>query len=570
MGTACACAAITGAKGETVTFARASTATCTKGGLATTGIANGDLVSCASGAPRVERDAAGYLGLLVEASRVNSLIQSQALDNAAWVAFTGTGGTNPTVSANAVSGPDTTTQLSNPEQVTFAATSGTQSSGLAQAALTAAAYSAGVFAEYVSGTCNLDLCIETNSTGPVATCTATPVSSSTTWVRLKNENVTSIASGRVFIGNLTSLNGGAARSACVVNLWQVDGQAGAYLTSPIYTAASTATRATESASVAFTPPTSANFSAEGYFTGPSSLSNFGTHWMMGAATVFANNSGTVQFRSYGGNVGSDVKPFYQASTAPVYWNGWASQLASGARYGNNALGGTATSATNKWSSPLYFGSDNGGTFPIDGIISRFRIDPDPARCRPLVYAALGDSITCCPSGAGNADGWPQVTQASIRPYSPTLMNLAVYGQTAVYTYNTEWLTQAKTWGVGGVVVLAGTNDLFGGASGATVFTSLQSIYDDAMTNGVQVVAVTVLPRGASAGWTGAMQTELLNLNTLILNYCSTHPQMKCVDAYNSALRTGTNLTPAYDRGDGLHPNAAGEAVLGALVAGALP
>jgi hypothetical protein len=54
MGTACACTTPTGAKGEALTFTRAGDATCSKQGLATTGIANGDLVACTGNQPRVE------------------------------------------------------------------------------------------------------------------------------------------------------------------------------------------------------------------------------------------------------------------------------------------------------------------------------------------------------------------------------------------------------------------------------------------------------------------------------------------------------------------------------------
>lgn len=87
MPAACSTTAPTGARGEALTFTRASVATCTRtatGGLATTGIANGDLSELSSNVARVEFDANGTLGLLVESSRQNVLLQFIALANAVW------------------------------------------------------------------------------------------------------------------------------------------------------------------------------------------------------------------------------------------------------------------------------------------------------------------------------------------------------------------------------------------------------------------------------------------------------------------------------------------------------
>lgn len=124
-------------------------------------------------------------------------------------------------------------------------------------------------------------------------------------------------------------------------------------------------------------------------------------------------------------------------------------------------------------------------------------------------------------------------------------------------------------GAGAVVVLAGVNDLAAGTSAATIFSNLQTIYDQARADGMQVVPITVLPWSGSGSWTAGKQTETTNLNTSILAYCATNG-LVCIDAYNSALRTGTALTGIYDSGDGLHPNLAGSSVLANLVKAAFP
>lgn len=82
---ACACTTPTGAKGEAMTFTRASSGTCLKGGTAT-GIANGDMVTCSTDQPRVGPggNGTGPLKILIERARSNDCLRSAELCNAAW------------------------------------------------------------------------------------------------------------------------------------------------------------------------------------------------------------------------------------------------------------------------------------------------------------------------------------------------------------------------------------------------------------------------------------------------------------------------------------------------------
>lgn len=87
-GTTAACSTTppTGVRGEALTFARASTATCTKtatGGFATSDIATGDLVELSNNVARVEYSG-GVLGLLGEGGRTNSLTRFIDYANATW------------------------------------------------------------------------------------------------------------------------------------------------------------------------------------------------------------------------------------------------------------------------------------------------------------------------------------------------------------------------------------------------------------------------------------------------------------------------------------------------------
>jgi hypothetical protein len=83
MGSACACTTPTGAKGEALTFTRTGDATCSRSGLATTGIPDGDKTACATNQPRVEASA-GVLALKAEAVATNALTRFIDYTNAIW------------------------------------------------------------------------------------------------------------------------------------------------------------------------------------------------------------------------------------------------------------------------------------------------------------------------------------------------------------------------------------------------------------------------------------------------------------------------------------------------------
>lgn len=105
--TACSTTAPTGARGETLTYGGTGAKTCTKGinGLRSTDILDGDLVSLTT-LPRVEYDADGVLGLLVEAAGTNIAIQARPLCNAAWSDVG-----SPDCTANSTTGPWGTTTM---------------------------------------------------------------------------------------------------------------------------------------------------------------------------------------------------------------------------------------------------------------------------------------------------------------------------------------------------------------------------------------------------------------------------------------------------------------------------
>ncbi len=243
MTAACACTAVTGANGETMTFARASDGWCTKGNIQS-GIANGDLVKCTSNQPRAMpgSDGTGAVGLLVEGSTTNDLLRSQEFDNAAWVKFGSGGGTMPTVTADQAVAPDGTTTA---DELTFYATSGVERSVLYQIpGVTQSSASLCVYVKGKTGSGTIDITMAGGGGAHWAPCSY----NATTWTRcrLENKSITAGANSP-FIGNSSSENGGIARPEQTLYLWQADETGTDSCTSPIVTTGTTATRAAETA-----------------------------------------------------------------------------------------------------------------------------------------------------------------------------------------------------------------------------------------------------------------------------------------------------------------------------------
>lgn len=103
----CACAAVTGADGQAVTDTRAESGYCTLTGLATTLLVPGSMVLCGPNIPRIETDAAGYIGALKEALSHNYLLRSEQFDDPAWT-LQGVNATAPIVTANLALAPNNT------------------------------------------------------------------------------------------------------------------------------------------------------------------------------------------------------------------------------------------------------------------------------------------------------------------------------------------------------------------------------------------------------------------------------------------------------------------------------
>lgn len=103
MGEVCACSAVSAASGPALALTRSGNAVCTAGGdgYRSTGINNGDLITCSTNQPRVELNSQGVKGVRNEYATNNAALWSSAWENVAWIKYQDAAAGLPTVIANA-------------------------------------------------------------------------------------------------------------------------------------------------------------------------------------------------------------------------------------------------------------------------------------------------------------------------------------------------------------------------------------------------------------------------------------------------------------------------------------
>ena len=378
--TACSTTPPTGAKGEVLTFARTGNATCTKtatGGLATTGIANGDLVELSANQPRVEYDSAGTLGLLVESARTNSVLRSQDLANGVWFAVGAGGAAAPTVTATYATGPDNGTTATRLQVNACAGAS--QASVVYQNYTGTAAATVGapfLRGTSTSGTVNVYFYDTTAGTGNAVQCSFT----SDSWTRCEPVSKTfANATHRIGVGCLNDavITGSTNTGAVDVLVYGMQSEAGTYLTSYIPTTSAAVTRNADSPAIfASTPGTVAT----GSMSLRVQLFTTATNGLLATDATGAWKQGIVTFggeRAYIGAV-SMVGPLTALTagthTAAMWWDGSSTTLILD---GSPTVGAAGTPvATNQ----VIVGGYN-GTNLEPGLYSRICVDPSPTRCR---------------------------------------------------------------------------------------------------------------------------------------------------------------------------------------------
>lgn len=237
-----------GTRLEPQTFTRASNATCMKGSL-TTGIANGDLLTCPTGVPRVMPGGTTTAGTVKgqhgEGARTNYALRSQQFDQAAVWQPLAAGASLPTVTADQAVAPDGTTTA---DRIQFGATdgSGTQYSILFQTMPNVGQPVSGSLFFKGNGTSgSLDIGVYTGAAYVCASCSYV----SGSWTRCSDDNVSqSGASPTMLFGNAAVVGfcNRGAQPAADVFVWAGQYELGSFTSSYIATTSAGVTRAADS------------------------------------------------------------------------------------------------------------------------------------------------------------------------------------------------------------------------------------------------------------------------------------------------------------------------------------
>jgi lysophospholipase L1-like esterase len=167
---------------------------------------------------------------------------------------------------------------------------------------------------------------------------------------------------------------------------------------------------------------------------------------------------------------------------------------------------------------------------------------------------LGDSITT--SGSATQSDYPTALDISLGPYA-YVINAGVGGDTAVLM--AARLAADVTEQIPfEVLVMAGVNDIQGGASAATIQTRLTTLYDGIVAAGGMPRLFTIAPFGLYVGWTAPLEAIRVAVNTWIKGTGYPYVDLDADATYtDNSTPSQPKMQAAIDSGDGLHPNAVG-------------
>ncbi len=182
--------------------------------------------------------------------------------------------------------------------------------------------------------------------------------------------------------------------------------------------------------------------------------------------------------------------------------------------------------------------------------------PKDATGRVVFY---GDSIT---------DAWGR-SLGSFFPGKP-YVNRGISGQTTPQMV-VRFRQDVVNLHPAAVVILAGTNDIAGNTGPETpemIEDNFKSMADLAKANGIRVIVSSILPV-ADYPWKPGLKPALKiqALNNWLAGYCVTHG-LTYLDYYTATADENGGMKPGLSS-DGVHPTAAGYAIMGPLAQAAI-
>jgi len=199
---------------------------------------------------------------------------------------------------------------------------------------------------------------------------------------------------------------------------------------------------------------------------------------------------------------------------------------------------------------------------------------------PGSIVVVGDSIT---EGFNSTTRWTDVLQQRIDTLpaaeQPAVVNEAITANALTSVVHTDSSTGGgpsgvsrlardalDQAGVSEVVLFLGTNDLWFGATADQVVAGYQQAIAATHQAGLRIVGVTLLPRGSTTNepWSSMQQAALEQVDHWILTSGAFDGVLDLSAAVSNVYGgacAATQLFPAYDSGDHLHPDAAGQTAI---------
>lgn len=514
---------------------------------------SGTLTSVAGGSPCIES-----YGLYASIAHSNDIATiSRALDNASW---TKAGGA--TVTADSTTGPDGT---AGADTLDFGASpTGTAKAQHCRAASAGTAYSFGVWLKTSSGTKTVRIA-RWNGTSWATAVVSDPITVTTSWTRhwIAWKALTGETQNCVTVGGEERFSNAPSAGAVYADGEQL--QTSITIGSTIFSGTNAVTATSVANPLSGVNPTTWCLGFEFRHLGGGApratehIINIGTPFTANSATVYVTATSGFFFEvwdsagvmkrfssvyNYPGGA-HHVHACSASGTLSVDWDGVAMQ--------GGVATGTGTGVITTQQATIRLG-DRNSTDALMGHINRVCLAADATTCRRTVtpsgigVATIGDSLT---EGYQIGRAWP-TRLGELLGSSYDVRNFA-WGGSLVSHAQAQYDAYVEGRGYSYVTVLAGTNNLANSASAATVWTSLQALFDDIRTDGVTLIPVTLPARYTSSTWTDPKQTELETLNTSIRNYCTTYG-LTCLDAYDLTNDSvdARYLAEDFDNGDNLH------------------
>lgn len=154
------------------------------------------------------------------------------------------------------------------------------------------------------------------------------------------------------------------------------------------------------------------------------------------------------------------------------------------------------------------------------------------------------------------NGWAGYANFLAGGCADIVVNGGIAGDTAENMVN-RVVSSVLQYGLDGVTVLAGTNDINNGKSAAQVISWLQQIYEQCTAAGTYVFALTILPRPLLSA---ERRATVARVNRWIIDYWTRNRGLgESVDTFSRVVdpASATQAMIAGVSGDNLHPSVAG-------------